>query len=127
MQIGLLLAGSFVGLILAHALTPGCAIRRPISEARQLYCAHCHSSCNPDQSNVRAANNVLASESHDRDGSESTSLVCKCESVFDIKRGSFTCKNTSQTEAKVNRRPKANGGASLRLETSAFARSQLAA
>lgn len=118
---------------------------QPISEAHELYCNHCHFSCNKNKNNdnsASASNKALRKKQDDdepnrdnHDGSilkeqnetleAKIRLQCKCESVFDTKTRTITCKNMSAANAGLsivnNKENKTN---QARLETRALARSQ---
>ena len=86
---------------------------KPISEARRLYCEECRTSCGAangrdrDRDRDEAAADsagLKASSSSSSSSSSSDALVsleCRCKSVFDLKRRTFTCKNMSRAEAKL--------------------------
>lgn len=120
----------------------------PISEAHELYCNHCHSSCKNNNDNEFPLDSALSEEQNNQDSTmssdnsnggngriskkkelseEKIKLQCKCESVFDTKTRSITCKNMSGANGAIsilNYNNKDKKWNQARLETSALAKSQ---
>lgn len=65
----------------------------PISEAQQLYCNHCRSSCQYDDDAYRPSDARTEGD---------VRLQCKCEAIYDLKSRSLICKNMSEAKAKFN-------------------------
>lgn len=111
----------------------------PISEAQKLYCDSCRASCGASrlaaETQARSSKRINKGEQDETEAAR-VRLECSCQTVFDLERKSFICKNMSQADAKIQtNRPTggqhSNGGGGDKvqqqqpsLETRAFARSQ---
>lgn len=88
------------------------------SEAHQLYCDQCRSSCDghykPD--------NTQAGLGGSDDKPETATLSCRCEAVFDIASRGFRCRNMSEAKARVN---KDGASRTSNTETRAIARAKV--
>lgn len=115
----------------------------PISEARQLYCRECRSSCDSlllarahDEPTGRRRPVEVAPESGFKEQNDANvSLRCHCESIYDSRQRKFKCKNMSLAEAKLKQSTNTNDDSKQRngdkdddkdaLDAGAVARSQV--
>lgn len=79
-------------------------INEPISEAQQIYCAQCASSC----ARLNAAHKQTADRNKAPDNADKHAhtfqLNCQCEAVFDARKRALTCKNMSAARAQQQHR-----------------------
>lgn len=109
---------------------------QPISEAHQLYCNHCLTSCADVRHQQGIQDNHFYQDNYENIQQETNveakiRLQCKCESVFDTKSRSITCKNmsgalgevstTSNNDNKNGLAKAKNQNQTTRLKTSAIA------